>query len=103
MLSQTSGLSVIPGSGRCVWTCVQGEVDKVDVADLQLESLIIPAIWDGYVGRKGQWSSSELEMGRNELLCGFLGQIPTCVQSVAHLCLGLLLVLAQGLKGKAAR
>lgn len=44
-----------PGEWKdvCELVC-RGKVDKVDVADLQCESLIIPVVWDGYVGRKDQ-------------------------------------------------
>lgn len=60
-----------PGEWKdvCELVCKE-KMDKVDVADLQRGSLRIPVTRDGYEGRKGQWSSSELEMGRNELLHG---------------------------------
>lgn len=57
-----------PGERKDVCELVhKWKMGNVDVTDLQHWSLIVPVIWDGYAGRKGQWCTSELEMVRNQL------------------------------------
>lgn len=66
-----------PGERKDVCELVRKQkTDKVDVTDLQCWSLIVPVIWDGYMGRKGQWCTSELETARNQLSRQLFGADP---------------------------